>query len=85
MGTDWVQYKNVSYKIRGQFSLKANTDLRVDEIILARRTVFRSQRSQGCAGSNPVLGTTLESSELSELSSFLFPLKRALARLLRMT
>lgn len=25
-----------------------------------RRTVFRSQRSQGCAGSNPVLGTLNE-------------------------
>jgi hypothetical protein len=24
---------------------------------IGRRTVFRSQRSQGCAGSNPVLGT----------------------------
>ncbi len=26
---------------------------------IGRRTVFRSQRSQGCAGSNPVLGTKL--------------------------
>ena len=25
---------------------------------IGRRTVFRSQRSQGCAGSNPVLGTS---------------------------
>ena len=25
---------------------------------IGRRTVFRSQRSQGCAGSNPFLGTT---------------------------
>ena len=24
---------------------------------IGRRTVFRSQRPQGCAGSNPVLGT----------------------------
>ena len=27
---------------------------------IGRRTVFRSQRSQGCAGSNPVLGTKKE-------------------------
>jgi hypothetical protein len=35
-----------------------------------RRTVFRSQREQSCAGSNPVLGTELQSSEFSELFYF---------------
>ena len=29
---------------------------------IGRRTVFRSQRSQGCAGSNPVPGTVTRSS-----------------------
>ncbi len=34
---------------------------------IGRRTVFRSQRSQGCAGSNPVPGTNVELKILTAL------------------
>jgi hypothetical protein len=38
---------------------------------IGRRTVFRSQRSQGCAGSNPVLGT-YKVLTINTLSGFCF-------------
>src|SRR6476659_5754801 len=43
---------------------------------IGRRTVFRSQRSQGCAGSNPVPGTNIKASyckdEVKIYKRFLF-------------
>ena len=39
---------------------------------IGRRTVFRWQHPKGCAGSNPVPGTTLKSSESLELLYFYF-------------
>ena len=46
---------------------------------IGRRTVFRSQRSQGCAGSNPVLGTKMEKGAVSESEPSLshFPCSRS--------
>lgn len=43
---------------------------------IGRRTVFRSQRSQGCAGSSPVLGTFLDLRRFFTESPFLFLLNR---------
>jgi hypothetical protein len=37
---------------------------------IGRRTVFRSQRSQGCAGSNPVLGTEMDKSKIDSVCPF---------------
>ena len=42
---------------------------------IGRRTVFRSQRSQGCAGSNPVLGTEVDKSKIDSVCPFSFWLK----------
>ena len=39
---------------------------------IGRRTVFRSQRSQGCAGSNPVPGTSQNFWRFVTGSPFLF-------------
>lgn len=50
--------KFVGFKKVSTFALP-DTENRCPDGEIGRRTVFRSQRSQGCAGSNPVLGTWL--------------------------
>ena len=42
---------------------------------IGRRTAFRWQRSQGCAGSNPVLGTKVDKSKIDSVCPLSFLLK----------